>query len=150
MLQIRGDNPRKVEESYMRVTDTQLTEQKLYLFNEGTYYHSYRIFGAHPVRGGIRFAVWCPGARSVGVVGDFNDWTPQMLSPQGSTGVFAGVISGAKEGDLYKYHITTHTGEVFLKADPYAFSSQVRPETASRIAFLDGYHWQDGAYRAAR
>ncbi len=134
----------------MQITDTLLTEDKLYLFNNGTYYHSYRIFGAHPVQDGVRFTVWCPGAQDVSVIGDFNNWQPQSLSPQGSTGVFSGVLSQAKEGDLYKYRITTASGQVFDKADPYAFSAQVRPGTASKIAFLDGYTWHDGRYRAAQ
>ena len=133
----------------MYVTDANLTEEKLYLFNKGTYYHSYRIFGAHLVPGGVRFTVWCPGAQSVGVVGDFNNWMPHYLEPQGSTGVWSGVLEGVREGDLYKYRITSHAGEVFDKADPYAFSAQVRPGTASRVASLDGYKWGDGRYRSA-
>lgn len=134
----------------MRITDPVLTAQKLYLFNRGEYYHSYRLFGAHPVPGGVRFTVWCPGVSGVSVIGDFNGWTPTDLTPQGSTGVYSGVIENAREGDLYKYRITAGSGEVFDKADPYAFSAQVRPGTASKIACLDGYQWRDGRYRAAQ
>lgn len=120
----------------MHITDTTLTTQKLYLFNQGTYYHSYRVFGAHKVPEGIRFTLWCPDVPSVSVIGSFNDWTGTPLEPQGSTGIWSGVISQAKEGDLYKYRITTHSGEQIDKADPYAFSSQVRPGTASKIALF--------------
>ncbi len=134
----------------MNITDANITEEKLYLFNQGQYFHSYRIFGAHPVEGGVRFTVWCPEVQSVGVVGSFNDWTPQYLTPQGSTGVYSGVIADAKPGDLYKYRITSATGETFDKADPYAFWAEVRPGTASRIAQLDGYTWHDGRYQAIR
>ena len=134
----------------MNITDANITEEKLYLFNQGQYFHSYRIFGAHPVEGGVRFTVWCPDVRSVGVVGSFNDWTPQYLTPQGSTGVYSGVIPQAKVGDLYKYRITSAEGETFDKADPYAFWAEVRPGTASRIAQLDGYTWHDGRYQAIR
>ncbi len=134
----------------MHITDPHLTQEKLYLFNQGTYYHSYRLFGAHPVKGGVRFTLWCPGVQEVAVVGDFNNWKPRPLSPQGSTGIFSGVIPEAKEGDLYKYRITTRNGEEFDKSDPYAFSAQVRPGTASRIAFLDGYPWGDGRYRSVK
>ena len=134
----------------MNITDANITEEKLYLFNQGQYFHSYRIFGAHPVEGGVRFTVWCPDVRSVGVVGSFNDWTPQYLTPQGSTGVYTGVIAEAKPGDLYKYRITSAAGETFDKADPYAFWAEVRPGTASRIAQLDGYTWHDGRYQAIR
>ena len=134
----------------MNITDANITEEKLYLFNQGQYFHSYRIFGAHPVEGGVRFTVWCPEVKSVGVIGSFNDWTPQYLTPRGSTGVYFGIIPEAKPGDLYKYRITTAAGETFDKADPYAFWAEVRPGTASRIARLDGYTWHDGRYRAIR
>ena len=134
----------------MNITDANITEEKLYLFNQGQYFHSYRIFGAHPVDGGVRFTVWCPEVKSVGVIGSFNDWTPQYLAPQGSTGVYSGIIPEAKPGDLYKYRITTAAGETFDKADPYAFWAEVRPGTASRIAQLDGYTWHDGRYQAIR
>ena len=134
----------------MNITDANITEEKLYLFNQGQYFHSYRIFGAHPVEGGVRFTVWCPEVKSVGVIGSFNDWTPRYLTPQGSTGVYSGIIPEAKPGDLYKYRITTAAGETFDKADPYAFWAEVRPGTASRIAQLDGYTWHDGRYQAIR
>ena len=134
----------------MNITDANITEEKLYLFNQGQYFHSYRIFGAHPVEGGVRFTVWCPEVKSVGVIGSFNDWMPQYLAPRGSTGVYSGIIPEAKPGDLYKYRITTAAGETFDKADPYAFWAEVRPGTASRIARLDGYTWHDGRYRAIR
>jgi 1,4-alpha-glucan branching enzyme len=134
----------------MPITDPVLTEEKLYLFNQGTYYHAYRLFGAHPVEDGVRFTVWCPGAASVGVIGDFNGWQPQPLEPQGSTGIYSGVIAGAGIGCLYKYRITTRSGEVLDKADPFAFSAEVRPGTASRVEKLDGYAWHDGKYRTTR
>ena len=134
----------------MNITDANITEEKLYLFNQGQYFHSYRIFGAHPVEGCVRFTVWCPEVKSVGVIGSFNDWTPQYLTPRGSTGVYSGIIPEAKPGDLYKYRITTAAGETFDKADPYAFWAEVRPGTASRIARLDGYTWHDGRYQAIR
>ncbi len=134
----------------MRITDTKLTPEKLYLFNQGTYYHSYRLFGAHPVPGGIRFTLWCPNVDAVAVIGDFNHWEGTPLSPQGTTGIYSGLIPEAKEGDLYKYRITTRTGEIIDTADPYAFSAEVRPGTASRIVSLDGYRWGDGRWRSAQ
>ena len=134
----------------MQITDTRLTPEKLFLFNQGSYYHSYRLFGAHPVSGGVRFTVWCPGARDVSVIGDFSGWNARPLSPQGKTGVWSAVIPEASAGQLYKYRITTAAGEILDKSDPYAFSAELRPGTASRIVSLDGYHWGDGHWRAAR
>ena len=134
----------------MYVTDKDLTPEKLYLFNQGAYYHSYRLFGAHPVEGGIRFTVWCPEVQRVDVVGTFNDWQGAPLERLGETGVWSGTFPEASVGDLYKYRILTEDGETLFKADPYAFSAEKRPGTASRVADLDGYHWHDGAWRSAR
>ena len=77
----------------MNITDPSLTPEKLYLFNQGTYYHSYRLFGAHLVEGGVRFTVWCPDVTSVDVAGDFSGWEPWPLAPQGSTGVWSAVVA---------------------------------------------------------
>ena len=134
----------------MMITDPSLTPEKLYLFNQGVYYHSYRLFGAHLMENGVRFTVWCPDVTQVDVVGDFSGWNPCPLTQQGTTGIWSAVIDSANEGDLYKYRITTRSGEVFDKSDPYAFSAEVRPGTASRVVSLDGYQWHDGAWRSAR
>lgn len=134
----------------MQITDAALREKALSLFHQGTYDHSYQIFGAHPVSGGIQFTLWCPGAANVGVMGDFSDWEPLPLLAQGNSGVFSATISQAKVGDCYKYRIITGNGEAHDKADPYAFSAEVRPGTASRVISLQGYPWSDGAYWRAK
>lgn len=112
----------------MNITDANITEEKLYLFNQGQYFHSYRIFGAHPVEGGVRFTVWCPEVKSVGVIGSFNDWTPQYLTPRGSTGVYSGIIPEAKPGDLYKYRITTAAGRPLTRPIPMPSGRRFGPE----------------------
>lgn len=132
----------------MFVTDANLTTEQLYLFNQGRYYHSYRSFGAHVVPEGVRFTLWCPGVQRVAVVGSFSGWEPYSLTPQGSTGVWSGTVPEAREGDFYKYRITAQGGETFDKADPYGFSGELRPGTASKIAVLDGYRWRDGRYQS--
>ena len=133
-----------------------ITEQDLWLFGEGTNYYSHRILGAHliTVNGepGVRFAVWAPGARRVQVVGEFTQWeqSPAELECLGSSGVWAGFVPGLGEGELYKFRIETAAGEVLYKADPYAFSAELRPGTCSRVADLDGYAWKDGAWMRRR
>ncbi|PHJ39696.1 hypothetical protein P378_01650 [Desulforamulus profundi] len=84
---------------------------------------------------GVRFSLWAPNAREVRVVGDFNQWQGHRHSMQRvkQSGIWSLFVPGLKQMDLYKYEIHTHRGEVFLKADPYAFYSEVRPGTASRI-----------------
>ncbi len=134
----------------MRITDTRMTPEKLYLYNQGAYYHSYRLFGAHPVPGGIRFTIWCPDVVTVSVIGQWNNWQETQLTQQGTTDIYSGVIPQAREGDLYKFRILTTDGELLDKADPFAFSAQVRPGTASKIAFLDGYTWHDGSWRSSQ
>ncbi len=125
----------------------------LYLFNQGTLLRAYENMGAHPsAEGGISFSVWVPGARSVTVAGSFNDWRQDefYLSPLGSSGVWTATVPAAREGDLYKFFITTDEGEVLVKADPYAFLAQLRPETASVISFLEGFDWNDGEWLVKR
>jgi 1,4-alpha-glucan branching enzyme len=122
------------------------------LFNQGAFHDCHKVFGAHPVKSGTEFAVWAPGAKSVRVAGSFNDWDrdADFLEPLASSGVWFGFVPGAAEGDIYKYVIETDTGEILYKADPVAFSAQVRPETASVIAKLTGYRWTDSQWMEER
>ncbi|HVJ49016.1 1,4-alpha-glucan branching protein GlgB [Desulfitobacterium sp.] len=132
-----------------------ITAEELYFFNEGKLHHSYLRFGAHVLNcGGIKgthFAVWAPNALKVSVVGDFNDWCGRenFMIPAGESGVWTLFIPGLKEGDLYKYEITTQEKTVLLKADPFAFSSEKRPSTASIIYSLT-YPWQDQGWMMSR
>ncbi len=121
----------------------------LYLFHEGSLFRSYRVFGAHRqeqdgVRG-VRFTVWAPRAVKVGVAGTFNGWQGHLhpLKQVENSGVWSVFVPGAGEGDLYKYEIHSPRGDIFLKSDPYAFFSEMRPGTASRVCFLEGYQWND-------
>ncbi|MBO5364762.1 MAG: 1,4-alpha-glucan branching protein GlgB [Clostridia bacterium] len=116
----------------------------MYLFNRGVNYESYRMLGAHPVENGYRFAVWAPNARSVSVVCDSNGWNREQgaMTLHEKAGIWEGFLSGVKTGENYKFSIETQTGDVVLKADPYAFYAEVRPDTASVTADLD-YTWKD-------
>lgn len=125
------------------------TSDDLYLFNQGTLLRTYENMGAHPcAEEGICFSVWVPSAKSVTVAGSFNDWRQDefYLSPLESSGVWTVTVPSAHVGDLYKFFITTDEGETFAKADPYAFSAQLRPETASVVADLDGFSWTDNKW----
>ncbi|CAH0344084.1 1,4-alpha-glucan branching enzyme GlgB [Bacillus sp. CECT 9360] len=132
------------------------SEHDLYLFHEGTLYESYKTFGAHltTLQGveGVRFVVWAPNARKVSVVGDFNHWqgSNHRMSRIRNTGTWVIFIPGLKEGSLYKYEIHTAENHVVLKADPYAFFSEERPNTASIIHSVDQYEWNDRKWMAAR
>ncbi len=133
-----------------------ISEHDLWLFSEGTNYHSYKILGAHFIheeeKSGVQFAVWAPGVRSVQVIGSFNEWKPGVLYLEhiGNSGIWAGYFPGIRKGDLYKYLIETASGEFLYKADPYAFSAEVRPGTASKITDLGEYQWKDAAWMSRR
>ncbi|MBI3323442.1 MAG: 1,4-alpha-glucan branching protein GlgB [Candidatus Omnitrophica bacterium] len=133
-----------------------LTEQDLYLFNEGTHVRLYEWMGAHPgtVSGapGTHFAVWAPDAEQLFVVGDFNGWDRgrDPLRPTGQSGIWSGFVPGVGPGALYKYHIVSrYNGYRADRADPFAFFSEVAPKTASVVWTLD-YAWQDGGWMARR
>ncbi|MDF2544479.1 MAG: 1,4-alpha-glucan branching enzyme [Herbinix sp.] len=126
-----------------------MNEKQIYLYHEGTDYRSYSMLGAHfiTVDGtkGVRFAVWAPKARFVSVVGDFNGWNPECnrMNKINNSGIWELFIPGLGQYQLYKYAIGTGTGKVLFKYDPYAFFSEVRPQTASILYDMDGYAWGD-------
>ncbi|WP_260320221.1 1,4-alpha-glucan branching protein GlgB [Peribacillus simplex] len=124
----------------------------LYLFHEGTLYESYKMLGAHIItslgKEGVRFAVWAPHAKQVSVVGNFNDWdgTDHVMNRVERSGIWVLFVPGLQEGELYKYEIHTPGNKRILKADPYAFYSEVRPNTASIVKRLDNFEWQDSKW----
>ena len=104
---------------------TLLSDQDLYLFNEGSNYRMHETMGAHLVsrdgQTGATFSVWAPNARLVSVIGSFNGWDPRanQLTPRGSSGIWEGFIPGVTKGALYKFHIESRRhGYRVDKADP--------------------------------
>ncbi len=132
-----------------------LTDYDRHLLAEGTHWQSYRKLGAQlrSVDGvaGVNFAVWAPNATAVSVIGDFNDWDPRrhVMRKHEPGGFWELFIPGLKPGALYKYAVR-YGEELFEKADPYAFASEVPPRTASVVADLDQYQWHDAAWMASR
>lgn len=133
-----------------------LTDDDLYLFNEGTHHRLYEKLGAHRLSSqgeeGTFFAVWAPNAERVSVIGDFNRWGvgTHCLQPRGASGIWEAFIPGVGPGERYKYHIESrHLGYRVDKADPFAFTAEEPPRTASIVADLT-YHWGDSAWLAER
>ena len=125
----------------------------LHLFNEGTHQRLWEVLGAIPDdAASVRFSVWAPNAREVAVVSDANGWDPRahLLVPQGSSGIWAGVMEGARAGDHYKYVITTASGEAVWKADPMARQSERPPSDASVIAAPSRHVWSDAPWLEQR
>jgi 1,4-alpha-glucan branching enzyme len=133
-----------------------LSEYDLYLFNEGSHHKIYERLGAHlrTIDGikGTLFAVWAPCAIRVSVVGNFNQWDGRrhQLRRLGSSGVWEIFIPGISNGEVYKYEILTPSNEIYIKSDPYAFYSELRPNTASIVYDIDNYQWGDEAWIKTR
>ena len=108
----------------------------------------YRTYGAHPAGEGWSFRVYAPSAREAALAGDFNHWQPVPMERQGSDWVLT--VSDARPGDCYKYVITGADGQVRWKADPYGTYAQLRPDTASRLFDVSGFHWHDDVWRERR
>ncbi|HZJ57531.1 MAG TPA: 1,4-alpha-glucan branching protein GlgB, partial [Clostridia bacterium] len=137
------------------MTNKFLTQEEIFLFNEGTFYNCYLKFGAHRIRlggtWGVHFALWAPNASLVRVVGDFNHWEGKdhtMRLRKG--GIWELFIPHQEAGEVYKYEIITAEGDTLLKADPFAFYSELRPDTASIVYPLSGYSWGDGQWMIKR
>ena len=133
-----------------------ITEVDRYLFGNGTHYEIYEKLGAHPVnckgKDGMYFAVWAPHAKAVSVVGDFNGWDPDAnpMTVLEDSGIYETFVPSLSVGELYKFAITTKTGKVLFKADPYAFSAEYRPGTASVTADISHFKWTDAKWMEKR
>ncbi len=125
-------------------------ETDIFLFHRGEYYKSYDFLGCHRyILDGIegyRFIVWAPHAKSVALVGDFNNWKGYPLERFEESGLFNIFVLGIKENEIYKYEITTFNNEKLLKSDPYAFYSEVRPNTASKVFNIEDFKWSDTSW----
>ena len=123
-------------------------------FFAGECFDAYRVLGAHPCRDdfgqeGWRFAVWAPGAVAVEICGGFDGWGPGVPMQKADTGVWSGFVPGLAEGELYKYRIHGKDGSTVMRADPYAFSTELRPGTASRLARMD-FAFDDSSWMERR
>lgn len=126
-----------------------ISEEEMELFSKGIHYTVYQMLGAHPMTvdgvRGVRFAVWAPNAMRVSVVGDFNFWDGRRMPMHRHEkyGIFELFVPGLKPGDIYKYELKVKGGLTVLKADPYAFAAEKRPNTASVISDSSSFVWQD-------
>ena len=133
-----------------------ITEMDRYLFGQGTHYEIYKLMGAHPTKqkgkDGVYFAVWAPRAQEVAVVGDFNGWNPEknIMKCDNDMGIYQLFIPGVKSGDLYKFCITSPSGELLYKADPYANYAEKRPGNASRVYDITNFKWNDSVWMKNR
>ncbi len=133
-----------------------LSEQDLYLFNEGRNYRAYEKLGCHLAtvggEAGASFGVWAPNVLEVTVIGSFNGWNPRShpLRARGSSGIWEGFVPGVTKGSIYKFHIVSrHNGHIVDKADPFGVLQETPPRTASVVWDLE-YQWSDGEWMRQR
>lgn len=154
IVEAQDGSLKKVRDSYNY--PPQITKEDTEKFNAGIHYMIYEKLGAHPMKiygaEGVLFAVWAPNALRVSVVGDFNAWDGRahQMRRLWDSGVFELFVPDVKEGDCYKFEIKAKGGLTFLKADPYAFGQQLRPDNASVVRNLDGFQWEDGKWMKNR
>lgn len=139
------------------MTFTLLSDDDLYLFNQGEHFQLYDKLGAHVTEAdgqkGTFFAVWAPNAEKVSVVGDFNSWNglKNPLTPRASSGIWHGFIPGEHHGQNYKYRIWPRDAELSMdKADPFGFLHEEPPKTSSIVWNLDRYSWGDKEWMESR
>ena len=126
-----------------------LGEVDLYLFNEGNHLEIHKKLGAHVMEvdgaRGVRFAVWAPNADRVSVVGPFCEWDGRRypMRSMGLSGVWEIFIPGLDMGTLYKFELRSRAGDVFVKSDPFAYASELRPKSASVVWDVNAYQWDD-------
>ena len=129
-----------------------ITKDDCYLFGKGINYEIYNKLGAHITEmdgvKGTYFAVWAPHAVNVAVIGDFNDWIGfnHNMKMENDSGIWELFIPEVEEGAMYKYVISTQSGDTLYKSDPYGYWSEMRPGNASRVADIDTYKWNDAKW----
>jgi 1,4-alpha-glucan branching enzyme len=133
-----------------------LSDYDVFLFHEGSLQQAYQFMGSHVRKDALgtytEFCVWAPNARSVSLVGSFNGWnsTGYELEKWNEEGLWVIRVNRDLTGETYKYELTALSGERKLKADPYGFSSEKRPHTASIVYELDGFTWSDEEWLSER
>ena len=136
---------------------SRFSDYDISLFKAGKHFGLWEKFGAHPEvvdgKKGVYFAVYAPGARLVGVQGDFNAWNAAdgaLYVRWDGSGIWEGFIPGAEVGQKYKYAIQSyHADGILEKADPYAQLYEIPPKTASVIV-EDAFTWEDSTWMSGR
>ncbi|AKD37410.1 glycogen branching enzyme [Pasteurella multocida subsp. multocida OH4807] len=135
-----GNESQMIEDPYR--FHPMLADLDNWLLSEGSHLRPYEVLGAHFMEcdgvSGVNFRLWAPNAKRVSIVGDFNYWDGRRhpMRFHQKSGVWELFLPKASLGQLYKFELIDCHGQLRLKADPYAFSSQLRPDTASQISVL--------------
>ena len=155
LLPLKITNKNKKEGEKMAEKIKRGDDVALYLFHQGNNMKAYEYMGAHKVpdeKNLWSFRVWAPHAKAVSVIGDFNSWDEYKnpMEKINDAGMWECYIADVKEFDKYKFSVTAQNGKKTAKCDPYAFHSETRPGTASKIYELSGYKWGDSKWIKAK
>lgn len=128
----------------------------LYDFYFGQTIEAYHYFGAHfETRDGVPgvvFRLYAPRAEDVSIIGEWNNWDVRThkMNKIDEGGVFELFIPHLSNYQSYKYHFKNAKGKYVDKADPYAFFSELRPNSCSRLFDYEGFIWHDKKYMGKR
>ncbi len=132
------------------------SDYDMHLFAEGNNIKIYEKMGSHMTSlnntKGFLFSVWAPNARRISIVGSFNNWDGRIhqMRARGTSGIWELFIPDIRQGELYKYEIKAQNSDIFLKADPYGFRTELRPSTATITCNIDNYEWSDSKWMEKR
>src|SRR5574341_1153779 len=153
---MKKKNTAAVSETPVRYEFSLLTDEDIYIFNEGSHFRIYEKLGSHVVERcgetGVYFSVWAPNAERVSIIGDFNGWDlgSHPLRARASSGIWEGFVPGLAAGVCYKYWIESrYNGYEVEKADPFALHAETPPKTAS-VTWDPAYEWGDATWMAER
>jgi 1,4-alpha-glucan branching enzyme len=149
-----GESERVIYDPYA-FRSPKLTDYDLHLFGEGNHHRIYEKLGAHIIEfngvKGVYFALWAPNARNVSVIGDFNNWDGrQHQMRKRNNSIWEIFIPDVGANSSYKYEVKNLEGHIYEKSDPYGFQQEVRPKTASIVADLTSYQWNDADWMQKR
>ncbi|MDK0735239.1 1,4-alpha-glucan branching protein GlgB [Clostridium perfringens] len=121
------------------------------LFLDGKEHSAYKFMGAHFItenrKRGVRFTTWAPRASKIYVIGDFNNWELKeeySMKKINERGIWSLFLPKLEEGIKYKFAVVNECGNnTVYKADPYAFKSELRPNTASVLTKIKSFRWGD-------
>lgn len=117
-----------------------------YGFYTGKEFEAYAYLGAHLKNNGVVFRTFAPNAFKISVIGDFNQWQETPMKKIYDGNFWECHVENAGQGMKYKYRIYDKNGNFLDHCDPYAFYSDLRPETASIIYGLSNYAFTDKPY----
>ena len=134
-----------------------LKKEEISLYHKGLNFQSYKILGSNFIKSGAFkgvtcFAVWAPNAKSVSVIGDFNNWNEgsHIMKKNPDSGIWVLFIKNLKMGSRYKYYILSEDNKVLIKTDPFSTYYSSAPDNCSIIHDINNYKWNDDEWMSRR